>query len=564
MTERDNFEIFWSNVAHFLNQQELCTLAQTSSTMSEIIVQPRLYRSIHVTKNPVQRVPDCYLDCGMTFISGYRAITKSDNQNDLYLYDRIEQFLYSMEKNSQHIKEVIIDSNLFSDKSDEEDIINRLISSVITVETIESITVKSHPLFFKYSEQFLDLTQLRYVRLHNNNTFQKEICFPNLTSVKLTVDQVTPDIWSNEKLVSLLKTQIEEIDLELDDFEISSLDFLSSLDTVNIVFEKVRKLKFNLVHINNDTMKEGNTYGKEIARLLTDHFNISKIKKLEVEFCCHVGHCPCIDDFLQAVGPKLLSLESVALRQTLYQHKGDNQIHEDFDGSVGNFIHSLPSCSTQLRELCIHHDPPLNGIGFDTVEGNYYRRRRFYEGLFPNLKALEKLVVPQMLQSLSLYEIIACDILWNGCVCESCKKNLPQFDDYLMNHQYFSKISGKYEDVIPPVLFGYAGDNLDKRYRDSTTWELDALNTCPTLSHWNFHGYDNIHHFDEHKCHFDERHFEPLVIGVTHFFNDYMDHLVLYLPKLRVALLSGLYYTISPQPRYPFKNVLRRYKSIYD
>ena len=564
MADQDDFHIFWSNVAQFLNQQELCKLAQTSSKMNRLVAQPRLYGSIHVTKNPVQRVPDCYLDCGTTYISGYRATVKSDDQNDIYLYDRLERFIDSLEQNSALIKNFIIDNHIFSSKDSGVELLDILIPKIVGIETIESVVIKSHPLFLRYSKNILNLENLRYLRLHNNILANNELRMPNLSSIKLTIDETYPGMWCNDNLTPLLTDQIQEMHIELDDFQISSWDFFESLRNTNIIFKNVNKLKFNMVHINNEHIADGDSYGNVIAHSLVTHFHLSTIRKLEIEFCCHFEQCPCIDEFLLAISPELESLGSVALKQTLYHNKGVHQKHEDFDGSAGNFLQKLPHYSTQLKELCIHHDPPLNGIGIDTVEGNYYRRRRFYENLLPQLKSLEKLIVPQMLQSLSLYEIIACDILWNGCVCEHCKRNLPQFDDYLMNHQYFSKSSGKYEDVIPPVLFGYTGDTLYKRYSDIIEWEFDSLKICPVSTNWNFHGYENVHHFEENKCSFNENKFKPLVTGVTHFFNDYMDNLVQYLPNLKVAVLSGIYYTISPEKLYPFKNISRRYKAIYD
>lgn len=145
---------------------------------------------------------------------------------------------------------------------------------------------------------------------------------------------------------------------------------------------------------------------------------------------------------------------------------------EKWDLVVNKFILNLPNVSKDLRLLSIRHDPPLNGKGIDTVDGNLLRRKKLYEKVLPKLTSLETIIAPTVLQSITSYEMYACDLLWNGCKCAFCSKYLPLFDKYIMNHQYFSTPDARYLDIIPIVFAAYTGKSLAKRFDPQKNWDL--------------------------------------------------------------------------------------------
>ncbi|CAB4252644.1 similar to Saccharomyces cerevisiae YMR258C ROY1 GTPase inhibitor with similarity to F-box proteins [Maudiozyma barnettii] len=559
ISETDNFLTVWSNVSYFLNQNELLNLALVSKKLYDKIALPKLYNKIHITKNPILRVEGCYLDCNTTYISGYRSIQKTNDQNDLFLFDRIEQFISVLEKHSHLVKEFILDDSIFTDISGTQQLVSQLISIISNIQTIEKILIRDPMVSSKFTEKKHLIESLKYLELYNFMFFEGDSIASDVTSMKINIDSsFDPTIIIDDSLMNILINQLDTLEILLTDEHLNFMEILELLNRNKVLFKNVRALKFSFTHFQDDTS------GKLIYDYFSQTFEINNIEKLEINFCCHIEYCNCIDNFLELLAPQMEKLNKIALADSLYQNKGDNTLQEHFDASVGKFLLCLPNYETQLKELCIRHDPPLNGLGTDTVEGNYYRRRKFYEEILPNFKSLEKLIVPRMLQSISLYEIIVCDLLWNGCTCSHCKKYLPYFDEYLMNHQYYSRETGSYEDIIPPVMFGYVGDMLDQRNRYEIDWDLNCFKYNPVNIYWNFHGYEQIHHFHNYKCNFDENIFHALLVCVAHFFNGYMDHLVAFLPSLKVAMLSGFYYTIADKELYLYNGIQRRYKCIYD
>lgn len=561
LTDEDLIKV-WSNVSYFLNQNELINLALVSKQLSNEVALPNLWKNIHILRNPVIRKEHTYLDCGKTYISGYRAVKKTKDQNDIFLYDRIEILISSNKSYFNYIREVSIDDEVFNDTTDVTPIIMELLSLFVVLPKIEKISVKDPMIYAKVENMIQKLPSLKYLEITNLKCYPEMSDMIQLTDLKLTFnsDMSRHKFFFSEKFTNTLTDSIKYLTISITDPHISLLDILLLLKE-NVIFKNVTSLKFDFVHSYEDGE---NISSKLTFDLFNQLFELSKIKRLEINFCCHVGYCECIGDFLELLAPNMFDVRCICLGETLYENKGDNSLAERFDSSVGKFLLNLPNHTAQVKELCIRHDPPINGLGNDTVEGNYYRRRKFYEDLLPEFRSLEKLVVPRMLQSISLYEIIVCDLLWNGCTCTHCKEYLPLFDDYLMNHQYYSQTTGSYEDIIPPVMFGYVGDILSQRNRYSLNWDLNTFKVNPVEVYWNFHGYEQVHHFANYNCIFNEDLFEPLLTCVSHFFNGYMDHLVGYLPNMKLAMLSGFYYTISETPQYLFNDKMRRYKCIYD
>ncbi|KAG0667893.1 hypothetical protein C6P45_005260 [Maudiozyma exigua] len=560
-TNEDLFAV-WSNVSYFLNQNDLRNLALVSKQLSNEVALPNLWKKIHITKNPVIRKDQFYLDCGTSYISGYRAAIKSGDQNDIFLYDRLERLISANKLYFYHIKEVIIDEGIFSNITDGIPLIEKLLSQLVELPDIQKISVHDHKIYARYHDDIQRIPSLKYLEMLNLKCLPEMTDMKQLTDLKITFssEMLKTKFIFSDKFTNTLTNRVKRLNISIIDSHISLLDILLLLNE-RVSFQNTTSLKFDFVHPYQD---EENIPSEQIFDLCNQLFQLSKIQKLEMNFCCQLGHCECMEEFLELLAPNMTSLRCISLGESLYQNKGDNLLAEKFDSAIGKFLLNLPDYTSQIKELCIRHDPPLNGLGNDTVEGNYYRRRRFYEEILPELRSIEKLIVPRMLQSISLYEIIVCDLLWNGCTCSHCKKYLQLFDEYLMNHQYYSQNTGSYEDVIPPVMFGYVGDILSQRNRDGLDWDLDAFKVNPVEVFWNFHGYEQVHHFSNYECIFNENLFEPLSVCVSHFFNGYMDHLVGFLPNMKLAMLSNFYYTVSETPQYPFNEKMRRYKCIYD
>ena len=78
---------------------------------------------------------------------------------------------------------------------------------------------------------------------------------------------------------------------------------------------------------------------------------------------------------------------------------------------------------------------------------------------------------------------------------------------------------------------------------------------APTQYMWDMHGYENVQHFSDYSCYFDETAYVHLTQVISHFFNDYMKSLVQMLPNLTACILSGIYYQVMPS---------REFISLYD
>ena len=546
MLDEDSFTKVWLNVGRYLNQNDLASLSLVSKRFHTAIARPLLYRRVRITREPIIRGDKWWLDCGTTYISGYRSVKKTSSQNDLYLWDRIERFLECSSESLELVRDLIIDDDLFEDSEEGYILSKELIKKMVGIGLLEKLEIKDLDLFNTFYNATFSLENLRALGLWDFELPKENFNFPNLRCIKWIFDG---HIFSSKPLSDsfkkLLAKQINRIELLFTDPSISSLSFLTILHQQGLIFPEVESLKFNFIHAA-DLSYDKDEYGYKVFSLLCGLFDVNRLKKLETDFSCDWPECGCANEFLTQLAPHLISIRDIGLGETHYKEKGNHNVEEKFDVTIGRFLLAIPRVGESLRTLCLQYDPPLNGMGVDNVEGNYYRRRRLFENLLPKLKSLQKLVVPRMLQAISPYEIVVCDLLWNGCLCSYCNEHLPRFDEYLMNHQYYSTENGKYEDIIPPVFFGYAGDVLSKRTTTEVEWGTDTFKTAPLSQSWNFHGYERVNHFHNYNCTFDEDDFQPLAKCISHFFNGYMVHFTRLMPNLRMAVLNGIYYRTVP------------------
>ncbi|EJS44145.1 YMR258C [Saccharomyces arboricola H-6] len=544
--------IILSHTSRFLNQNDLINLSLVSKKVHDVVAVPSLYNNIHITKNPILRTEKWFLEEGKTYVSGYRSVLKTGDKNDIFLYDRIERLLEG--PRLKFIKQLTIDDDLFHNREEGLQLLQRLINEITELNYIEILEIKDPELFEMCSGKYHNLKSLKKRIVCGETGFASVRSWENLKSLEWDLpaalnlqDIITPEVGA------LLLKQLNGGELTIKDEAYSSLRVFEYFDFLDIRFKNLRRLKFNHVHKKGDV---STVSMKLSSHALKDVINLSNLKALELEFSCEVDDCECDDEFLQDLAGHLVSLTSLGLAEKTFAKQGYHYMDENWDLVTNKFILNIPNVGQNLRLLSIRHDPPLNGKGTDTVDGNLLRRKKLYETVLPKLTSLETIIAPTVLQSITSYEMYACDLLWNGCKCAFCSKYLPLFDKYIMNHQYFSTPDARYLDIIPIVFAAYTGSSLAKRFESQKGWDLDLLQYAPEDINWNFHGFERIHHFVSYECYFDESSFEPLATVISHFFYPYMNYLIKILPNLRQTMLSGIYFNVNP--------VLHTYESIYD
>lgn len=534
------------HVCSFLNQNDLISLSQVSKELNETVIKSRLYKRIRVTKNPIIRTSNWYLDCGITYVSGYRSMIKTDDQNDLFLYDRIERLLEA--PNLKYVKELYVEDKVFSDVESGYSILMKLVNKILSYGNVEVVDIRDVQLWTKLENDILSISNsnLKQIKLSDINKLNQISNLKSLKQLECSIEE-PPWNFADSNLSKILNEKIESLILNPKDSHFSSYRLFDYLYNHEFRFDNLRSLKMTYVHSPLDFASDANDI---ILQFLTERVNLSQIVRLELTLTCihPTDECYCIEDFLQILCPHLVNLKSLSLIQKYEtENHGDSSKNEFWDLTICKFLSNLPNVNKNLRHLLILHDPLWNGTGIDNVDGNYIRRRQIFNSVLSQLRSLQTLIIPKMLQSVAPYEIIACDFLWNGCTCSFCQVNLPKFDEYLMNHQYYDTVSSQYKDIIPSRFVGYIGEELFKRNNPyiRTSWMLDIKGLSPLENYWNFHGHEKLHHFNDYNCKTNEMMYPSLVKCISHFFNGYMYHIVQHLPNLNMCILSGIYYKVD-------------------
>lgn len=552
MVTQDQLLTLLSHSSLFFNQYDLFNLALTSKKVHDEFATKKLYRCIHITRDPIIRSPIWYLDGNTTYLSGYRAVKKTADQNDLFLHERIERLLES--SHLDKIEEIIVEKGLFADHETCTPILRKLLDQIVVLNKVKTFEIRDQKLFREYYLKSLELTNLNRVTIVDLNsigTLRSPLHLKKLKWILVKRDMTGASLAPSLK--KILCEQLEEAELVADEVTCCSLNIFLYLQKEGVKFQRLQSLKFNYTHNLNGC---DSLFLDDPISVIESVVDLGKLKKLELGVSCEHADCDCMDAFLSGLAPKLNSLRYLALIEKNTMETTNHKAKEDWDIITNRFVMRLPYVGQNLLTLSIRHATPLNGLSEDSVAGNYVRRRTLFETVLPKLTALQNLIAPNILQSLSAYEFLVCDLLWNGCECNACSKILPIFDQYLMNHQHYLVDEGRYTDVTPTVFFAYAGDFLMQRFSNHLDWDLDIFSIAPSFRFWNLHGYDNLHHFDDYRCFFDETTFAPLCMAISHFFNGYMDHLVHLLPNLRTAVLSGIYYAVDSDSH--------EYISVYD
>lgn len=533
------------HVGLFLNQNDLFTLSQVSKELNQKVITPQLYERVRITRDPVLRSDEWGFDCGTTYISGYRGVVKSSDQNDMFLYDKIERLIES--SHLDLVKELYVEKDVFQDIESGYSILHALIDKILDIGKLEVIDIRDLELLELVQDKIINSSNLEQVQLSDVHLLSKLIDLPKLRSLECMFGTPPWDLkpYFTADLKSLLDNNVTELVLTQQDLHFSSFRLFRDLHKAGFSFTNVTSLKFSYNHCPLDFANDANDL---LIECINDIFKTTKLTKLELTLGCgQSGNCHCLDEFLELLAPLLTKVKSLGLIQYSSIDKGHHYKNEEWDIAICKFLSHIPGVGKNLKHLLIQHDPVWNGMGEDNVDGNYIRRRELYNLVLPQMQSLQTLIVPRMLQSVAPFEVISCDFLWNGCTCPFCQEMLPKLDEWLMNHQYFDKCMGKYKDIIPSRFVGYVGEELYKRLNTSvrTQWSLSSRCIAPLDVYWNFHQHEQLHHFEDYDCSFDETWFKRLTTCVTHFFNGYMYHLVQHLPQLQMAVLSGIYYSVD-------------------
>ncbi|AGO13657.1 AaceriAGL219Wp [[Ashbya] aceris (nom. inval.)] len=550
MIGEDEQEVIFRNVARFLTQNDLTSLALVNRWFNAKIATPQLYENIIICTDPILRSEEWYLDCGTSYIAGFRAVTKTFDQNDIFIYDRVRRLASS--SHVEKIRTLVIEPHTFHDMDNGRIVLQQLLDAVIEKGAIERLYIRDAMLFEANYRRVFGLSKLLHLEITNLKDLAhiSDVSVKTVKSLKFSLREPSFEAGAIPlEVKNILFLNLEELSIQ--DNEYSSLRVLQYFNSEGVIFPNLRALKFNHVHGLHDYNK---TLRELTSLYIIKTIPLENIQRLEMEVSCCIKGCECFDNFLGELASEPLKLRELSLIEKRFGVITHLEA-ENWDLAVCKFVLSLPSVDVILKTLSIRHSTPRNGIMEDAVEGNYRRRRTLYAEVLPHLKALTTLIAPTILHTLSSYETLVCDLLWNGCECRFCADVLGVFDCYLMNHQYYSDAAGSYKDIIPTIFFAYAADALSRRCAPASGWDLDALKQAPFGHLWDMHGYDNIAHFPDFDCLYDVSTFVYLAICISHFLNQYMDDITSCLPSLRSCYLTGIYYSC---------NKSQKYKSIYE
>lgn len=521
-----------SDILTFLPQSDVVSTALSCKKLHSVSLE-RLYKRICIRKDPVYHSDLWYIDCSWTTVSGYRALHKREDQNDYIIHLKLDNLIRTLQNTTYGslIQQVVFLDEVFHFEDSYEQL--RQLVSILKEKAI-NIEVLDAPESILGATSILSLTNIvtdDIDKITNTNHLQS-------LTIKLHSN-------SEERVPKSLRSFESLKELILVDEESASLRILKILSEVGLPKLKLEKLAFNHVHGLHD-------YNTVLRNLTTTFIeecvDLASLEELEMAIGCEEKNCDCLDTFLDDLAPKLTRLKKLSVQEKTFHR--DHYLSEKWDVNINRFLLNLGS---DLKFLSIRHNPPRDGKLENNVEGNYVRRRKLYEKVLPTLKSLEILACPTLLQTCACYEILVSDLLWNGCECDYCKEVLELFDAYLMNHQYYDEEDADFRDVIAPRLFGIAGVELLSRLKIKS--DLDVLKFGPGETHWDFHGYESINHFNDYDCMFDESFFEPLAVCVSHFYKGYLEFFEKSLPNLKTVILSGSFFTIDSK---------RNITSVYD
>lgn len=517
-----------SNIIKYLPQQDKINFLYTNFHFYQL-VQPLLYRNLLFSKSSALKCPNSFDESLYTVIGGMSTPLATDSLNEKIFKSRQLILLDSLNVNielTKYIENIIINGVILNNKS---------------LESFEDIMVPE-------LLQFLKSNCPNLKKFSTFNTNIQNIIVPSLTHLQLSNFQNFNDIINLQLKVDHLELKFDDNKNNLNSYEDNQIVcFFQNLQTLifndeisqNIVLDRLSKIKNLKLKLKTLKLIFYHNFDSpySIVCSFLDKIDINFLKNLELVLGCNDITCDCLHKLSNYLINKNIDLVKLSLLQKTLRR--DHNYAEAFDFLITEFLKNYPN-HRNLKHLLITHMPP-NDFNVDFgFEGNYLHRKKLFEDVLPLLTGLETFTSSTFLQSISCYEQLISNLLWNGCTCDHCDDYLPIFDKYVSSHQYYDEMKSHMTDMISPILFGNVATVLSTRLISESQLFNDSL--PPLNSYWDFHvaPYE-IQHFDN-DCSFDKSAFPPATTCIVHFLQDYVDSIGGMLPQLRACNLSGVFF----------------------
>lgn len=521
-------------IGTYLNQNDKVSLMYTNYHFYSAII-PVLYKKLLITPLSLSKSKSTFRDSQFTVVGSLPTPLATDELNDNIFKSRQQVLLQSLEINTE---------------------LSKMINEVVLYDNQTGRSI--HEVFDNDLLKHLELHCPNIESFLVANALPHEVIMPSLKKVQLY------HLSSIETLLNL-NMNVEELRLLASNkpFDLSTLgkkaedmfahlkglmfdDDLSQLETTKFLMDTTTRLsveKLKIQHYHNGI--EDKSVCISNAERLLNLVDLSKLKHLELEIGCDELVCSCYDSITLFLSQKdSLKLESLSIVQKTVQR--DHNYSEKFDFNTTNLLEHLPNKSN-LTKLSIRHEYPTDFNCVGGFEGNYLHRIELYKRTLPLLTGLRTLYAPTFMQSVSCYEQLMSDLLWNNtCGCKECQDYTSIFDDYVQKHQYFSDYNGRFVDMFPFFLFGTMGKTMAQSL--ITGCDSDMLRFPKLIKYWNFHDGDHqVIHMNQYdnNCGIDNTAFERLSVVVIHFLRDYVQEIKLLQSSVQNVILSGVFFSLS-------------------
>ncbi|CUM47311.1 unnamed protein product [Debaryomyces tyrocola] len=541
------------DILFFLPQQEIINLSLTNFQFYQPCMK-KLYQKVTIRKDPVLKQNKNnvrgidFTDSTQTVIYGFNKITKEENHFKL-INARLQSLISSISINTQlldYIEEVTIFDSF--DKAINETLL-KLISS-LEKSGLKRLII-TNPALRKQVNQIIlkdGFQNLQSIIIDNVNQLNGITKFPSIRELIVSFKEDTQEnqfseLRVNQHLVKSLK-QLRSITVTTDNK--SYILFIEVLNYINdkIAFQ-LNLHMFTLNYYHNDLLL--------IEKFIKSNIiNWKTITSLQLAIGC--DDVKCNQECLSRLTLPVYLLQKIAFVQNTEKVIDTHKFNEVWDIKVVGMLQELNT--KVLKYVSIRHSPCENGVFFDGMEGNYLQRVKLYTHTLPT--AIESnratLVLPNFMKSLSCYEQMMNNLLWNGCKCGHCAIYLGDLDEHLMCHKYYNLKLHRFKDIISSNLLVTISEWLSRRLHGSDILsDLDYLRYPFKDNTWNFH--DNLFsipfkclnhkNYEEHEyddedevdifhdaksefepCKFDEHLFRPVGKCMSHFINDLIIQIV--------------------------------------
>lgn len=520
-------------IGQYLSQQDKVSLMYTNYHFYSTI-QPTLYKKILITPAGLSKSLHSFHDAAYTVIGCLNTPLASAALNDRVFTSRQQVFLQSLQINGalcNMIKEVVIyDPQGHQNVTDvvQEELLEHLKKNCSNLETFTALNTNPYEII---------VPSLKRVDIHKLASIEKlygmSIKELHISSDSIPFDLDTLDRDKTAALFDNINTLVFN-------------DALAQTLVLKFLWSHKDSIKFNLkscklihYHSGDESTLECNMLAEQFIGAI----NHTLLQNLEIDIGCDDLTCLCCETFSQQLAELDLHLRSLSIVQKTVQR--DHNYSEKFDFHITQLLRSLPN-RTELKTLSIRHEYPLDFNCVGGFEGNYLHRIQMYKNILPLLSNLQTLIAPTFMQSVSCYEQLMSDLLWNNeCMCTKCEDYTNIFDDYVQNHQYFSDYGGKFVDMFTSFLFGNVGRVMADRLVDDC--DLFLARYPKLVKFWDFHSgdHDVVHINPGESCGIDATAFDPLGVVVNHFLKGYVQSITGLQGSLKEVMLSGFFFELG-------------------